>query len=80
MIVIIAPPPKVAYPFMLNLEEYPQQIINFFIVIVRDTVHFLLSSSILNLILGLVLAEIQKAECNASFQRQVVSSEATAMS
>ncbi|KAF8233146.1 amino acid transporter [Tricholoma matsutake] len=33
MIVIIAPPPKVAYPFMLNLEEYPQQIINFFIVI-----------------------------------------------
>jgi hypothetical protein len=34
-IVIIAPPPEVAYPFILDVEGYPQQIINFFIVIVR---------------------------------------------
>ncbi|KAJ7913549.1 amino acid transporter [Mycena leptocephala] len=32
-IVIIAPPPEVAYPFILDVEGYPQQIINFFIVI-----------------------------------------------
>ncbi|KAJ7755092.1 high affinity methionine permease [Mycena olivaceomarginata] len=33
VIVIIAPPPSVAYPFILDIEGYPQQIINFFIVI-----------------------------------------------
>ncbi|KAF9010789.1 amino acid transporter [Cyathus striatus] len=33
VIVIIAPPPSVAYPFILDVEGYPQQIINFFIVI-----------------------------------------------
>ncbi|KAI0760733.1 amino acid transporter [Fomes fomentarius] len=33
VIVIIAPPPAVAYPFILNVEGYPQQIFNFFIVI-----------------------------------------------
>ncbi|KAI0783783.1 amino acid transporter [Abortiporus biennis] len=33
IIVIIAPPPSVAYPFILDVEGYPQQIINFFIVI-----------------------------------------------
>ncbi|KAH7887208.1 amino acid transporter [Phlebopus sp. FC_14] len=33
VIVIIAPPPNVAYPFILDVEGYPQQIINFFIVI-----------------------------------------------
>ncbi|KAI0044682.1 high affinity methionine permease [Auriscalpium vulgare] len=33
VIVIIAPPPQVAYPFILDVEGYPQQIINFFIVI-----------------------------------------------
>ncbi|KAI0754054.1 high affinity methionine permease [Daedaleopsis nitida] len=33
IVVIIAPPPAVAYPFILDVEGYPQQIINFFIVI-----------------------------------------------
>ncbi|OBZ67918.1 High-affinity methionine permease [Grifola frondosa] len=33
IIVIIAPPPAVAYPFILDIEGYPQQIINFFVVI-----------------------------------------------
>ncbi|KAI0783753.1 amino acid transporter [Abortiporus biennis] len=32
VIVIIAPPPAVAYPFILDIEGYPQQIINLFIV------------------------------------------------
>jgi len=30
VIVIIAPPPAVAYPFILDVEGYPQQIINLF--------------------------------------------------
>ncbi|KIM84444.1 hypothetical protein PILCRDRAFT_818003 [Piloderma croceum F 1598] len=33
VIVIIAPPPSVAYPFILDVEGYPQQIINLFIVL-----------------------------------------------
>ncbi|KAG1823761.1 amino acid transporter [Suillus subaureus] len=33
VIVIIAPPPNIAYPFILDVEGYPQQIINLFIVI-----------------------------------------------
>ncbi|KIP03101.1 hypothetical protein PHLGIDRAFT_26278 [Phlebiopsis gigantea 11061_1 CR5-6] len=33
VIVILAPPPSVAYPFILDVEGYPGQIINFFIVI-----------------------------------------------
>ncbi|KAI0659946.1 amino acid transporter [Cubamyces menziesii] len=33
VIVILAPPPQVAYPFILDVEGYPGQIINLFIVI-----------------------------------------------
>lgn len=33
VIVIIAPPPNIVYPFILDVEGYPQQIINLFIVI-----------------------------------------------
>ncbi|KAG2055913.1 amino acid transporter [Suillus hirtellus] len=33
VIVIVAPPPNIVYPFILDVEGYPQQIINFFIVI-----------------------------------------------
>ena len=36
IIVIIAPPPSVAYPFILDVEGYPGQIINFFVVTVSD--------------------------------------------
>jgi len=32
-IVILAPPPAVAYPFVLDLEGYPAQIINLLVVI-----------------------------------------------
>ncbi|KAF9496460.1 amino acid transporter [Pleurotus eryngii] len=32
VIVILLPPPEVAYPFILNVEGYPQQIVNVFIV------------------------------------------------
>ncbi|KAG2105827.1 amino acid transporter [Suillus discolor] len=33
IIVIVAPPPTIVYPFILDVEGYPQQIINLFIVI-----------------------------------------------
>ncbi|GJE85364.1 amino acid transporter [Phanerochaete sordida] len=33
VIVILAPPPNIAYPFILDVEGYPGQIINFFIVL-----------------------------------------------
>ncbi|EGO04068.1 hypothetical protein SERLA73DRAFT_102414 [Serpula lacrymans var. lacrymans S7.3] len=33
VIIILGPPPNVAYPFILDIEGYPQQIINLFIVI-----------------------------------------------
>ncbi|KAH9932866.1 amino acid transporter [Fomitopsis serialis] len=33
IIVIIAPPPSVAYPFILDVEGYPSQIINLFVVV-----------------------------------------------
>ncbi|KAI0764176.1 high affinity methionine permease [Trametes elegans] len=33
VIVIIAPPPDIAFPFILDVEQYPQQIINLLIVI-----------------------------------------------
>ncbi|KAG2053780.1 amino acid transporter [Suillus hirtellus] len=33
VIVIIGPPPNIAYPFILDIQEYPMQIINFFIVV-----------------------------------------------
>ncbi|KAI0045635.1 amino acid transporter [Auriscalpium vulgare] len=33
VIVILAPPTKVAYPFILNVQVYPYQIINFFVVV-----------------------------------------------
>ena len=33
-IVILAPPMNIVYPFILDIEGYPRQIINFFVVIV----------------------------------------------
>ena len=40
VIIILGPPPSVAYPFILDVEGYPQQIINFFIVCVSFFVYF----------------------------------------
>jgi len=33
VIIILGPPPSVAYPFILDVEGYPQQIINLFIIV-----------------------------------------------
>ena len=43
----MAPPTKVAFPFILDLQGYPDQIINFLIVVVRYTI----SSTLLLLII-----------------------------
>lgn len=51
VIVIIAPPPKIAYPFILDIEGYPQQIINLFVVIVScSTLRRFSSASALTLV------------------------------
>jgi len=33
IVIILGPPPNVAYPFILDIEGYPQQIINVFVVV-----------------------------------------------
>jgi hypothetical protein len=68
VIVIIGPPPAVAYPFILDIEGYPQQIINFFIVIVR------LSTLVrviphLSMYAGSILAKMEEAKCRPAVQR-----------
>ena len=51
VIVIIAPPPNIAYPFILDIEGYPQQIINLFVVIVgRSSLDHFSSASALTLV------------------------------
>ena len=40
MIIILGPPPSVAYPFILDVEGYPQQIIYFFIGFVSFLFYF----------------------------------------
>ncbi len=39
VIVIIAPPPAIAYPFILDVQGYPQQIVNLFVVLVKWLIH-----------------------------------------
>ena len=34
IIIILGPPPAVAYPFILDVEGYPNQLINLFVVLV----------------------------------------------
>ena len=60
VIVIIAPPPAVAYPFILDVEGYPAQIINLFIVVVRWPILSAQSTTTLTVFLcaGPVLAAV----------------------
>jgi hypothetical protein len=48
IIIIIAPPPAIVYPFILDVEGYPQQIINLFIVVVSHDFSLLVGVSIYN--------------------------------
>jgi hypothetical protein len=48
IIIIIATPPAIVYPFILDVEGYPQQIINLFIVVVSHDFPLLVGVSIHN--------------------------------
>lgn len=48
IIIIIAPPPAIVYPFILDVEGYPQQIINLFIVVVSHDISLPIGVSIHN--------------------------------
>jgi hypothetical protein len=72
VIIIIAPPPAVVYPFILDVEGYPQQIINFFIVVVRTQFQLLLLFSIPTAVTaGPILVAIQETQCHPTIQGQV---------
>ena len=44
VIVIIAPPPEVVYPFILNVEGYPSQIMHVLVIIVSGSTGTFLSN------------------------------------
>lgn len=70
IIVILAPPPNVAYPFILDVEVYPGQIINLFIVIVRRPIYILCASKVETIfILGSVLVAMAETRHPAAVQR-----------
>ena len=71
IIVIIAPPPNVAYPFIIDIGGYPQQIINFFIVIVRY-IYTLSVTFHTNLLQGLFWLRYKKPDVIRPFKGAVV--------
>ncbi|PPR00317.1 hypothetical protein CVT24_004604 [Panaeolus cyanescens] len=72
IIVIIAPPPEVAYPFILDVEGYPAQIINVFIVLVTENslplLNLIQHSPYIALNQGIVLAPMEEAPSTQAFQ------------
>jgi hypothetical protein len=67
VIIIIGPPPSVVYPFILDVEGYPQQIINFFIVLVSFVYFYGIGMEAYNhlvfVFLGTFLAKMEEAKC-----------------
>ena len=70
VIVIIAPPQKVAYPFILDLSGYPFQIIYLFVVLVSILL-FLPPDPTINLKTGLFLSSLGKAQYTTAIQRHL---------
>jgi hypothetical protein len=80
VIVIIAPPPSVVYPFILDVEGYPQQIINLFIVLVRRTFLLLVTCCgpwVLSVFVGSFLVEMEETWCCKAVQRSAPKSTMT---
>ena len=81
MIIIIGPPPSVAYPFILDVEGYPQQIIYFFIGFVSFFVYFyvcdeggkLMTVPVLFSLTGSFLAKMEETKRQSTFQKYVLS-------
>ena len=70
VIVIIAPPQKVAYPFILDLSGYGFQIVYLFVVLV-SVLFFLPPDPTINLKTGFFLSPLGKAQYTTAFQRHV---------
>ncbi|KAF9239125.1 amino acid transporter [Melanogaster broomeanus] len=66
VIVIIGPPMNVVYPFILDVEGYPQQIINLFIIVVRPPV--LMHGTHQPLVQGLFWLRWKKPDVNRPFK------------
>lgn len=68
VLVIIFPPPKVVYPFILNVEGYPTQIIHFFIIVVNSS-RLMRPALFLTCYPGPFLSALYKAPYSAAIQR-----------
>ncbi|KAN0135782.1 high-affinity methionine permease [Lactarius tabidus] len=71
VIVIIAPPQKVAYPFILDLSGYPTQIIFLFVVLVSVLLFLPPGSPSIDLKTGLFLSSLGKAPYATPIQRHL---------
>jgi uncharacterized protein YhhL (DUF1145 family) len=73
VIVVVAPPLNVAYPFILDLSSYPIQIIDLFVILVRDIQLVLSSATSHRLRKGSVLSPLEKAPFSPTVQRHFYS-------
>ena len=69
VIVIIAPPVKVAYPFILDVQGYPAQIINLFVILVSIFFDRSLFYHFSCLSTGPVLSPVEEASLAQAIQR-----------
>jgi hypothetical protein len=71
VIVIIAPPLSVAYPFILDVAGYPAQIINFFVVLARVLPCLATPSSSYRFFrTGSILSPVEETTLASTVQRQ----------
>lgn len=73
IIVVVAPPLNVAYPFILDISSYPIQIIDLFVILVREIQLVLSPATSHRLRKGSVLSPLEKATFSATVQRHLYS-------
>lgn len=73
VIVVVAPPLNVAYPFILDVSSYPIQIIDLFVILVREIQLVLSSATSHRLRKGSVLSPLEKAAFSPTVQRHFYS-------
>ena len=73
VIVIVAPPLNVAYPFIWNVSSYPIQIIDLFVILVRAIQLVLFPTASHRLRKGSVPSPLEKAPFAPAFQRHFYS-------
>ena len=73
VIVVVAPPLNVAYPFILDVSSYPIQIIDLFVILVREIQLVIFSATSHRLRKGSVLSPLEKAPFSPTVQRHFYS-------